>query len=338
MLKLSVIIPVYNVAPYIDRCVCSLFEQTLHDIEFIFIDDCTPDNSMDIIYQKYEEYKYLLFKRNNIVRIYKMEKNSGIAAVRHKGILLATGDYIIHCDSDDWIDSTLYEEMYNKAIADNADVVICPIRDEYSNNGVTRPIVSYPIECREVLKSWYKCPVGMFFWNKIVRRTIYLKNNIFPFEGVNMWEDNALFLRVFYYAKRLSYTKKSVYHYNQSNMSAMTSGYGRGAIDQMIICAYKLDDFFKSKPDYKDFEKTNNAVKFLAKLNLVTNHFSWLKDFYGLFPESNSIVRFIPKESFSKRGYIRFCFVKYKLAWLFVLLFKIQLKAKKCLSPFTCKK
>ena len=104
----------------------------------------------------------------------------------------------------------------------------------------------------------------------------------------------------------------------------MTNGYGRGAVDQMIKCANELDAFFKSKPDAAKFEKTIKTIKFMAKLNLVTTRFNWLREFYRLFPESNGAVKWIGLDAFSKKGKIRFLFVKYHLAWLFVLMFKIK--------------
>ena len=324
MPKVSVIVPVYNVERYIERCAMSLFKQTLNDVEYIFIDDCTPDDSMSVLQTVIEKFQSRFTKEKKIVKIESMPTNSGLAAVRRHGINIATGDFIIHCDSDDWVDVSLYEEMYTEAVRTNADVVICPIRDEYALNGITRPVENLGDNCRDVLQNWYRNPVGMFSWNKLVKRDIYKKYNLLPFEGINMWEDNGLMLRVFYFSNSLSQTSNAVYHYNQSNNSAITSGYGRKAIDQMISCASQLDIFFREKKDYKRYEHTNNAIKFLAKLNLVTSHFSWLKEFYSLFPESNTAVSYIPKNAFSKKGYVRFLFVKYHLAWLFVLMFKFK--------------
>ena len=124
MPKVSVIIPVYNVEKYIERCSENLFSQTLDDIEFIFIDDCTPDRSIEILKSVLERFP----NRKETVKILKMPKNSRQAAVRKYGMELATGDYIIHCDSDDWVDVDLYEKMYTEAVRSDADVVICPIR------------------------------------------------------------------------------------------------------------------------------------------------------------------------------------------------------------------
>ena len=121
MPKVSVIIPVYGVKKYIERCARSLFEQTLDDIEYIFVDDSTPDNSISILRKVLSEYP----NREKQVKILHHEKNKGLAQARQTGLKIASGEYIAHCDSDDWVDVHMYEEMYNKAIEEDADVVVC---------------------------------------------------------------------------------------------------------------------------------------------------------------------------------------------------------------------
>ncbi|MGM9861757.1 MAG: glycosyltransferase family 2 protein, partial [Muribaculaceae bacterium] len=285
-----------------------------------FIDDCTPDNSIDILKKTIEQYP----ERADFVRIIKMPSNGGLAAVRRRGIIEASGDYIIHCDSDDWVDINLYELMYNEAIRSAADIVVCPIRDEYQGHGHVRPLRALPPSCKTVAQNWWCDSVGMYCWNKLVKRSIYTDHNISPFVGVNMWEDNGLMLRLFYYADKLSQIDGAVYHYNRANVNAMTSGYGRHAVDQMISCAALLDGFFSSKPDAHDYSKTIMTLKFLAKLNLVTTRYDWLREYHSLFPESDVAKSWIRLDAFSTKGKLRFIFVKYHLAWLFVTLFKLK--------------
>ena len=223
MPKVSVIVPIYNVSAYIERCARSLFEQTLQDMEYIFVNDCTMDDSMEVLERVLKDYP----NRRAQVQIVKMSTNSRLAAVRRQGIQLASGDFIIHCDGDDWVDVDLYEMMHIEAIRRDADIVVCPIRDEYQEYGVTRLLQSLPDNGQVILENWYNKSVGMYAWNKLVKRSLYVDHDILPFEGINMWEDNGLLLRLFYYAQRVSYINKAVYHYNRMNMAAMTKGYGR---------------------------------------------------------------------------------------------------------------
>ncbi len=111
MPKVSVIIPVYGVENSIERCARSLFEQTLDEMEYLFIDDCTKDRSIEVLKSVLKDYP----KRKSQVTIHRMDNNSGQAKVREWGILNATGEYIIHCDSDDWVDKDIYRELYEKA-------------------------------------------------------------------------------------------------------------------------------------------------------------------------------------------------------------------------------
>lgn len=127
MPKVSVIVPIYNASAYIKQCAVSLFEQTLDDIEYIFIDDCTTDDSMEVLNECIEEYP----NRKNRIKILKHAVNSGQAAARTTGMKAATGEYMIHCDPDDWVDQRMYSDMYYEAIKANADIAVCGI--EWTN-------------------------------------------------------------------------------------------------------------------------------------------------------------------------------------------------------------
>ena len=125
----SVCIPVYGVEKYIERCARSLFEQTMTDgIEFIFVNDCTNDRSIEILEQILSEYP----QRKNQVKIIHHDTNQGLTGARNTALKYAQGEYIIHCDSDDWVDIKMYENMYNKAIETDADMVYCDYKLESS--------------------------------------------------------------------------------------------------------------------------------------------------------------------------------------------------------------
>jgi glycosyltransferase involved in cell wall biosynthesis len=117
--KVSVIVPVYNTELYVERAIISLMEQTLDDVQFIIIDDGSKDDSLNIIKQVIARYPV----REGQVTLISRE-NRGVAATRAQGMELATGDYIIHLDSDDWAELNWLEAMYTKAIEENADVVV----------------------------------------------------------------------------------------------------------------------------------------------------------------------------------------------------------------------
>ena len=125
--KVSVIITVFNCEKYIETCACSLFEQTLDNIEYVFVNDASTDNSITILNRIIRNYPTL--ERHTI--IINIKRNRGVSNARQIGIGKATGEYIIHCDSDDWIDKNMYEQLYKKAKETDADIVGCNFRHEF---------------------------------------------------------------------------------------------------------------------------------------------------------------------------------------------------------------
>lgn len=322
--KVTVIVPVYNVSRYIEKCAKSLFEQTLDGLEVLFINDCTTDNSVAILEGIIERYSTDFERRGSIVRIIKMSSNSGQAAVRRQGILEATGDYIINCDGDDWVDLDLYEKMYNRAIISGADVVLCDSIYEYTNSSREHKVMFGSGNGKELIRNWYKHCIGLHCWNKLVRRPIYTDNNILPWPGLDMWEDNGLMTRVFYYSDKVSSIHGSYYHYNRANIASITSGYGDKQVNQMIGVAELLTEFFESKPDSEEYRKTIMAFQFLAKINLITDSFSGIKEYKTIFPGVEDIASELDTKAFSIKGRMRFYLVRWNLSWLFVCMFKVK--------------
>lgn len=316
----SVIVPVYNVSGYIEKCARSLFGQTLESLEIIFVDDCSTDNSVGIIRKTLENFK----NRNSLTRIIRMPSNGGQAAVRRQGIIEAKGDFIIHLDGDDWVDADYYKSLYDVAVKTDADIVIGDEVMEYPDKVVPKDNFELPTSGKEILRNWYRNTVGMFCHNKLVKRSLYTDNDVLPWVGLNMWEDNGLFARLFYYAERIAQAHGPVYHYNRCNVGAMTAGYGIKQVNQMIGIAQHLTDFFQSKPDYNEFEKTVYAFQYLAKLNLITDSYSKYKRYKSIFPQSDGIASELDRNAFSNKGRIRFMMARYNLAAIFILLFKLK--------------
>ena len=321
----TVIVPVYNVAPYIERCARSLFEQSLESFEILFVDDCSPDDSVEIIKRTLADHHHSVAQ----TLINKLPATGGHAAVRRQGIIEATGDYIIHCDGDDWVDTGLYKMLYDEAIRTDADIVVCDEVMEYSGYQVPKPTDDLLTNGKDIMENWYKNTVGMFCHNKLVRRSLYTDHDVLPWIGLNMWEDNGLFARLFYYADKVAQIHGGpLYHYNRTNVNAMTSGYGIKQIEQMAGVASNLSDFFSTKPDAERYSKTVNAFKYLARINLITDSFANYHRFKKTFPESKYIASELDRYAFSSKGRIRFNMVRYGLAPLFILMFKL----KNCIS------
>lgn len=321
MPKVSVIVPVYNVAAYIEKCAESLFSQTLDDMEIIFVDDCSPDDSVKIINNTLKKYEHRIPQ----TRVLRPEVNGGLAAARRIGLQAATGDYVAHCDGDDWVDPDLYEKMYDEAVSRKADIVMCGEILEFATSQIKKESAVTYRSGRDRVHNWYRdTRSGMFVHDKLIKRSVYTDNNILPWPGLDMWEDNALITRVYYFAGNISSVSGTYYHYNRSNTKSMTAGYGIKQVREMIDVAQKLTEFFESQPDHGQMRLSKLAFQYLAKINLVTDSFERLKEFHTIFPESDEVLPYIPLHSFSTAGKIRFLMVKYHLARLFVVLYKCR--------------
>lgn len=206
MPKVSVIIPVYGVEKYIERCARSLFEQTLDDIEYIFVDDCTPDNSISILRKVLSEYP----NREKQVKILRHEKNKGLVQARQTGLKIASGEYIAHCDSDDWVDVHMYEEMYNKAIEEDADVVVCDYVVTNDTSIIKTINACHAKSAKQLIENCLFQRDPWSLWNKLFNRKVYY-NIEYP-QGA-MGEDMATTIQLLWNCKTLSYINKPYYQY-----------------------------------------------------------------------------------------------------------------------------
>lgn len=209
MPKVSVVIPVYGVEKYIERCARSLFEQTLDDIEYIFVNDCTKDRSIDILNEVINDYP----ARKQQIRIVHHEKNKGLPFARQSGWQVATGEYIANCDSDDWVDLNLYEMMYKEAIEKNADIVVSDImfvREDVTDRICGLRDVNASKE--DVIKDMMYMRILWCIWNKLFRRELLAQLEEFPQKY--MAEDMAVTLPLYNMCDVIAYCQSACYFYN----------------------------------------------------------------------------------------------------------------------------
>lgn len=216
MVKVSVIVPIYNVEKYIEDCAKSLFQQTLNDIEYIFVNDCTPDNSIKILKEVLDAYP----ERKNQVKIVNLEVNSGQAAVRKRGISEATGEFVIFCDGDDWVDKNMYQRLYDCAIQHNYDIVRCLFRrvsDGHQALCKLIPPESYANK-KQLLSYLIRTSDFSSTCDKLVRRNVVFSQE-FVYPKDNMCEDLVYVLQYVLNAKSIGYINESFYYYRQNESS-----------------------------------------------------------------------------------------------------------------------
>ena len=228
MAKISVIVPVYNAKKYLQRSIRSLMEQTLSDVEFIIIDDGSQDGSAITIREIVNCYPARTAQVNLIER-----ENRGVAATRAQGVDLATGEYIIHFDSDDWARLDMLELMYAKAKIEDADIVVSDFAMVYQTGivNIQQTVHQGGVDCANELL-FERISNGN--WNKLVRRALYTLNNINFINGLDMGEDFLVTLRLFLKAGKVAHVPFPLYFYNQENDCSLTKNHSEKSLSDIV--------------------------------------------------------------------------------------------------------
>lgn len=226
----SIIIPVYNVEQYIEECIKSVIKQSLQNIEIIIVNDGTRDNSINII-RKYIESD----KRIKLID----KKNGGLSSARNVGLDVAKGEYILFLDSDDWIEHTMAEDMYNYAVENKVDIVTSGY-NRIDNNICTK--VKSPIESNRVYNkteilniiSNESNNITWFVWRNLYSRELITKNKIRFNENVKIGEDTAFNLEAFLSSNYIMSIPKNLYNYRNNPNSLTQSSYKPNLEDSLI--------------------------------------------------------------------------------------------------------
>lgn len=261
-IKVSVIIPVYNVEKYIRQCLESIINQTLKDIEIIIVNDGTRDNSMKIV----EEY--ILDERIRVIN----KENGGLSSARNTGILAAQGKYICFIDSDDFIEKSMLEELYNIIEEKNFDVVDSDIF-LYDNK-------THEIKERKN-KEYLKIHKGLILWekynvevvNKIYKKSFLLGNNVFFEEGI-IHEDELFSIKILLSTNKIEHINKSFYYYriNRSG-SIMTDINIEKKLYSLKVIINKLKELQKRIITYDSFSFLMLKlleIRYLVGINFIT--------------------------------------------------------------------
>ena len=248
MPKVSVIVPIYNVEKYLEKCINSLLSQTLEDIQIILVNDGSKDNSGNIAKE---------CEKNNKNRIIYVEKeNGGLSDARNYGLKYATGDFIAFLDSDDYIEKNAYEEMYNKAIEENADYVECDFIWEFPNK--IRVDKQYPYKNKKEMLSF----VRVVAWNKLIKRQLITDNNLeFP-KGLR-YEDVEFTYKLIPFINKFAYVDKPFIHYVQREGSIANVQNERTA--EIFTVLDNVIEFYKKNNIYEKYrdELEYNYARYL---------------------------------------------------------------------------
>ena len=238
MSKISVIIAIYKSKKFIEKCAHSLFEQTLDSIEYIFVNDASPDNSINVLEKVINDYP----NRKPFIKIINLEKNGGVSNARRIGIANATGEYIIHADSDDWFDKDMYERLFLKAKETDADIVGCNFRHEFTDIQYDFH-QQYADSIQENICRLINGKIFPSLCTSLTRRSLIEDNGItFPV-GLNMGEDLYFNLHLYLHAKKIVSLDWAPYHYRHTEESSCVQR-TRKSIDSDIAIAELIKPAF----------------------------------------------------------------------------------------------
>lgn len=219
-IKVSVLVPVYGVEKYIERCARSLFEQTMtDDIEFIFVNDGTPDKSIEILTRIIEEYP----ERKKNIRIINHDGNKGLVVARVTGVKAARGEYVIHCDSDDWVEPDMYRLMYDSAKANDSDIVVCDYISEFGGSSQIHHMTLLP-DMEQTASSILRIEkMHEFLWQRLVRKEFYDRYDFKADPAITYCESFVVSIPMHLLTDKVSVVSVPLYHYNCCNPGSMTA-------------------------------------------------------------------------------------------------------------------
>lgn len=320
MMQVSVIIPIYKVERFIGRCAESLMMQSItDDVEFIFVDDCSPDGSIKILQEIIERYP----KRQGQVSILRHKQNRGLPTARNTGLECAKGKYVFHCDSDDYLEYDALEQMLAVAESKGADVVWSDwyLSFERCERYMKQPEYATADDAvRGMLCGRMKYNV----WNKFVKRSLYEKENIrFP-DGHGMGEDMTM-IRLFACASNVAYLPKALYHYIKTNGDAYTSSFTERNLRD-IRYNVDLTASFLERQRGGEFIEGIACFKLCVKYPfLITDNRSVYAIWQEWYPEANVYIGKAPELSLrcrllqyaAMKGHFWFIWLHYKVIFRF---------------------
>ena len=284
--KVSIIITIYNREKYIETCARSLFEQTLKELEFIFIDDASTDHSIE----KLERIISCYPGRFPFIKIIRLKKNGGVSNARNVGMENVTGEYVIHADSDDWVDNDMYERLYNLGKESNADIVGCNMWHEFINNRYEQ-IQPYSVSVKDNIRKLIRGDIHPSLCTSLTRISLISNNNIcFPI-GLNMGEDLLYNLQIYLRANKIVKADIAPYHYRHAQDSS-SYHLKKESVYNAIEISRQMESLMKANNLYNEYAIDIEFKKFSMKFALVWNFENKdnYKEWLNIFPETHKYI------------------------------------------------
>ena len=275
--RISVCVPVYKAEPYIEKCARTLFEQTLDEIEYIFVDDASPDRSIEILRAVLKEYS----QRIPYVHIICNKENRGVFRSRILALQAASGQYIIHCDPDDWVSPDMYEKLLTKITETGADMVYCSFAEyeegRYSASAAL-PCISNP---RELIRAFFH-GFHAALWNKLYRREIVCETKFDVDDRVCLCEDMRMNVQMLLRCGQVAMVDEPLYHYNKRSGSITSVGRSYRNMQSDVL---NMEFYEKILPD-KEFGADIDSQKRVLLLEAVMYNSMPPRQWHTLWPRA----------------------------------------------------
>lgn len=273
MYQVSVLVPVYRVDRFIERCARSLFEQTYDNLEYIFVDDCSTDNSIAILRRVMEDYP----ERKGQVRIIRHERNRGLAAARNTALDAANGLFVTHVDSDDYLDRDAIRLLVEKQEETGADIVTGNFYTVLPTRIKKQYEPKYSDQHEMLLKTLSAKSGTHAVWRRLINIRLYRDYDTRPKEGVNNLEDWQQMARLAYYAEKVARISEHIYYYNCTNKeSYMHVACNKPRTDlwnQSLESVRVVEDFFSDKErEYRELARRMVTYMMKSRMCLAARH------------------------------------------------------------------
>lgn len=315
MYLVSILVPIYKVEPYIERCVRSLFEQTYPELEYVFVDDCTPDSSCSILQNTLEEYPH----RKSMTKIIHHKINRGLAAARNSALDNATGEFVCVVDSDDWLERDAVDVLVRKQQETDSDIITGNAFIHYDDR-VENLIYSPDRDKKRILiqllkDTWTMCT---FIWGRLYRRSLFEDHHIRCMEGYNYAEDRYQVVRLFFFANKFDFIEDGIYHYEKRNEASITvmqkanlTTYLKNQYQHLHNWIGLRDFFYDKENEYYQLAVSNTSH--LLDLNLKwALKYKAQEDFHNivrLIDENEDCVRTLGWQKSGIRGSLLHCYL-----------------------------
>lgn len=283
--KVSIVVPIYNVEPHIERCMHSLFQQSFDEIEYILVNDCSPDMSIAIAKEVIKQYP----RRERYTRILHNYKNKGVSTSRNFGIDNCHGKYVIQIDSDDYVEKDMIEKMYKAAEKFCADIVVADSFEQWGNKHFYREEI-IPLNGPEYAKDMITGKCIPAIWNKLIITSLFRESNVrFP-DGVDIGEDIATMPKLAYLAKKISKIDNAFVHYIHYNKNSYSKNISTKGISDLQQDIKILLDFFEMQRDSELLQAINIRKSITKCVILINSSYKTQRLFYNLYPESDEYI------------------------------------------------